>query len=70
MNKSINIPIDPLDRDYPNSEITEKTREVTTQAARSGHFSSIPTRIALGKFFTDEEYNKLKEKISREFNKK
>lgn len=59
-----------FDKNYLNSEITEETKKTTIKAARSGHFSHTPTRIALGKFFTNKDYKKWKEKISREFNKK
>jgi len=61
--KSMIVPIDPFDRDYPDSEITEETRQITMQTARSGRFSHVPVRIALGMFWTDEEWKEYRDKV-------
>jgi hypothetical protein len=51
-----------LDMDYPPVRITEKSRQECMREAMQGSYR-MPVRMAMGKFYTDEEWQRRRAEI-------
>jgi len=52
------------DVDFPDmGEITEETRRKAIETSQSGRYSSLPVRLATGRFYTDKGYEKRRKRV-------
>lgn len=51
---------DLINVDLPPMRITEETRKATVTAAQSGRYAPVDARIAMGRFYTDREYEEMR----------
>lgn len=52
-----------IDTDYPDIEISERTRKRVMETSQSGRYSGLPVRLAMGMFLTKEEYEKYRKEV-------
>lgn len=52
-----------INEDWPDMKITEQTRDVMRRAAQSGRYLINDVRLAIGRFYTDSEYEARRAKI-------